>query len=343
MSHARGTKCSHYFFTYEAGKHKMDAMVHGFVGDSSATSYSELMIAGSHHHLEFFQALARYQGNACSMPYKSPMQWFPKLKMRNLNELLTDVKSEWPMKPLAKKIRSTLTAEQLARLPQQFSTVCIPLTHACLVLVDSRVVRCASTDVSNTARWKVLFKCLGKNEEQQFDKLDLYSCFPRPGYARKYERLHYERDHSQPSSPWPYRLPANQTYNKDLQAALKDRMSKYGFVMIPLSSDHVHHYMENMAQYMKSLMAWPEHLSPLSLEVLKTSDTLNHRHLYRNITQKQSKHIPMIHGRTRYGHYCPALRNLFSDIESIVAHAYSVMYPEDHQIWATTAEIIVQF
>lgn len=346
MSRYRGKHCTHLFHTYEAGKKKLEITVHGFVGEASGSAFSELLVAGSHRHAEFFEALSKHQEQWRSQPCASPMTWYPKLKLRQLNEHVQDVKKTQPETKLGRKIRKALTEKQLEALPDQFYSVCLPLQHSCLIVVNPRVLRClTSAENCSTVRWKIEFKCLGRDAQDTTFLLtssDSLSVYPRPIYARNYECKHAKGIQTQ--SPWPTQLKMPEHWDDNLLAIFQKRLHDYGFAVLPLSSVYVQQQVEKVSHYLKQLMAWPAHLSPLSVEVLKKplDHCLEKKHLYRNVKQRQSKHIPDRHGRTRYGHYCTSLKTLATDLSLLISHAFRATFSECDQIWVTTAEIIVQ-
>jgi hypothetical protein len=351
ITQGRAKKCAQYFHTFQPYRHKLHTIVHGFIGTQCATSYSYVIIVGSHHHIEFFNSLHRHGVDNKSLPLQSNTTWYPHLKLSEVNAILSEVRNINTTLQIAQKIRTDLTNEQTQALPESFSLACIQLDKPCLIIINPKTIRCGTSQESNTVRWKTMYKCISNNSTQTSSIChdDLQTDFPGPESARNYEK------YTRTQTPWPKLLTSTttpQVYDPGLQDALRCKLDEYGVVLIPLCPLRTQKYVNIMSTYLKNLMQWPNHVNILDVSLMKTvcadylpevlPQGLQKNHLFRYSRQRQSKHIPATHGFTKYGHYCEELENLLDDIQIIITHAFSVTFPEDKHIWVTTAELIVE-
>lgn len=331
-----------YFYTYERGKHKVSVSVCGYVGPPSSTSYSEILILGSHLYPYFFNNILEFVNPTIIPTAARPntvISEFPGVTIRDFNEILKDLKNPFPRRCVSKYLLTKLTRTQLDNLPPRFNAMCVKLTQPCLHIVDSRVVRCHTGNTStDLARWKAVFKCIAK-EDGILTKVDHYTCHSHAATARKFEEVMLRTE----TSNWPRKI--NTTSHSRLKPFLKEVLTQEGHVTIPLSGNHVKPYMNHMATYLHHLMNWPDHIQPLNAQALHSilhSKLLPDVYMFRNVRHLQSKHIPIHNGRTRYGHYCTPLATLFKDVQPIVSQCFSILFPGLDSFWVTTVEIVVQ-
>lgn len=341
-----------------------DIVVHGFTGEVSKTSYTELYISGSHKYPDFFKILAKCwkhttQVNQCHLT------WFPGLKMKQVNEILQDLRQERPVFVISQKMKKYLNTEYIQTLPEKFYGVYIPVTEPCISFIHPQTLRCGTTTKSNTIRWKIAYRCITSQQNNTIRKiLDLveasdpknlndskeshevsheYSMFPYPQAARTYEEIMC--GHS--DVLWPYEVKPSPQLDSELVQAIKNSVEKHGIATIPLSSQFLQRYIEELEKYMYQMMNYhPKELEMKNLfqpGVLQKSEEKQKEYHYRNVKQKQSKHIPQGHGRTLYGHHSKAIKQLLMDISPVISHAVHAIYPESIHATINTSELIIQY
>ena len=334
-SSARSRRAYHNLYREDRGR-QMDVIIHSFVGDTSSTSFSDLYVAGSHRHIEFFLALNHF--HLTSIPFGRNQKGnlirgrcnFARLTMTGLNELVAQVKSP-PSTADTKavvRIRSALTPEQIAALPNRFDAFVLPLDQTCLIITDSRVLRRQCTNaVSDTVRWKFLYTC----EEGEHLRKDT----PERSYvcARNYERVMFPGR----ALLWPYRLTVPLQFDDNLEAMIRGQLDKFGVVCIPLSRDHIMGYTSQAATHLQTLLKVPVDQTLLSVDFFRNMDKA---FMYRNPGLTMSRHFHELTGRSYYGGNCEALKRVFTEVEFIVQHAFG---HGSKPVWACNAEIVVQW
>ena len=139
---------------------------------------------------------------------------------------------------------------------------------------------------------------------------------------------------------WPYMLRSDITCPAGLSDMLAEKLERYGVACIPLSQDHISAYTQSVSQYLGRLMHLPPENSLLDMSFVKERLDSSPELLYRNKGQECSRHIHVLTGRTLYGRYCLALKQLFQEIEFLVRCVFS---EKSRNIWTTSAEILFQY
>jgi hypothetical protein len=347
LTNHRKKPCLQYYTEKkQPNQNKLDILIHGFTGETCKNSYTELFISGSHQHPEFFQLLAKYWNVPTSL-VGSSATWYVKLQIRELNEIVKDIKQEKPMKTISKHIKLHLSEKNIQNLPNEFYGVYLPVKEPSISFIHPQTLRCQTNTTSNTIRWKVLYSCIffpdthKLNEEKDLKRDTSYSCFPRPQAARTFEMKHMNIHSVEPL--WPFSIKPLIKYNQDLLKQIKDSMDQHGLVTIPLSDHFIQQYIRYFESYMKQIMKCPPDKDLFNIETLRNSEEKEKIYHYRNTEQSFSKHIPGRHGRTHYGHYCPALKQLFLNVTPVVSHALKALYPDEIQGYITTSELIIQY
>jgi len=326
--------------------------VHDFVGEAHNSSFTDMYIAESHRHPEFFRELQRVLKGT---PTETGTEQYVGLTLTLLNTLVAYLKYGVVKHTSAFKadvLRAHLTPEQIRALPDQFSAFTLPMAHSFVLVVDANVLRrpCYS-HTSSTIRWKYVYHCVElEGPYDQPDQTEFWGSsvtnVSLPQFARRYEiKVASELAGCNVllEDPWPYHVVSSAPVPEGLPELMKASLEKYGVACIPLSNDHIAPYTARASQYLSRLMRLPNPLSLSDVAFVKTqlsqeNDTTV-AWLYRNKKQFFSRHVHALTGRTSYGHYCLALKQLFQELEFLVRSAFS----EQGNIWATTAEIILQY
>lgn len=332
MTNKNLSRLMQYHFTNNVEKHCMDIVVHGFQGETCRKSFSEIYIAGSHNHPQFFKLLQHAHRDPFVARHLSETTWIPRVRLREINQLLVDMRLETPLLPISRQIKNSLSEAECKALPREFKGYCLPVAEPCISFIHPALLRTMTDCPSKTIRWKFLFRCRSLNTSLKdvLDERDMYSIFPQPYFARKYEENLIER-----KSPWPYKIKAHDT-DPQLLHIMKQRIQDIGILTLPISTDFVARYINLCNAYMHKLMQCP---SDIPIITLMAKDSV---YRYRNRANFRSSHIPMHTGRTMYGHHCTNLKALCLEIEPLIYGLFHCMYPDDNQIWVTTSEIIIQ-
>lgn len=325
-----------FHFTDVGEKRMLDVVVHGYRGEKSVRSATEIYIPGSHKHVHFFKLVSQFLQYITSHRtdfFKSTGTWMAGLTLRDVNDILQDLNQERPHRLWIREIKSLLTPEELAALPKKFVGACLPVNDPNISFIHPSVVRGSTATCSETVRWKFLFRCRSlKQGSEIVDDVDMLSVFPNPRIARCYEEAQNEGT----PSPWPYLISPKHAKNQQLQDMVHRALDTIGFVTLPLSAEFVDQHIRAIEKYMYKLMKCPEEKS------LFMEETDSKTHYYRSEKGFTSKHIPDSTGRTLYGHYSSEMKNLCVHIEPLLFNVMTSLYPKDDQIWVTTSEIIIQ-
>lgn len=345
-------------FHRQSGRYRYQVMVHDFVGVINGSSYTDMYIAGSHKHPEFFREVCRHCTGLPVSATVAASDRFPGLTMDWLNSAVQFIKHAVIANKSAldaESIRERLTPEQIAALPERFDAFLLPVHKTCLVISDTALLRrpCYTT-TSNTVRWKYVFNCMEFPTAQETPEPSdsLADNYLAPQHARRHEMLtmglvpSFEGARMLVEEPWPYRLPPHSTgWDASLHALIREGLDRNGVVCIPLANDHIARHTAQVAEYLGRLMHIPDpRKNLLDVQFVKRlkSEQDNptvQQWLFRNPAQFLTRHIHDMTGRTLYGHYCGALKRMFTELEFLVRYAFG---PNAH-VWATTAEIFLQF
>lgn len=336
----------------EGVRQRYQITVHDFVGDTHNSSFTDMYIAGSHRHPEFFRELQRVLKGT---PTETGTEQYMGLTLSLLNTMVTYLKYGVVKHTAALKadvLRSSLTPEQIQALPERFSAFTLPMASSFVLVVDTNVLRrpCYS-HTSATVRWKYVYNCVEfEGAYEQPDQTEAWgSNVSLPQFARRYEmsvasEMVGTKCKVLLEDPWPYHVVSPGTaVPEGLPALVKESLAKYGVACLPLSHEHLAPYTLQVSQYLSRLMRLPDPLSLADVafvkEQLAQENDTTAAWLYRNKKQFFSRHVHALTGRTSYGHYCQALKQLFQELEFLVRSAFS----EQGNVWATTAEIILQY
>lgn len=327
-------------------------VVHDFLGAAHKASFTDLFIAGSHRHPEFFRELQRVLKGT---PVESGNEQYVGLTLDWLNAVVGYLKHGVISNKSALKadvLKQRLTAAQIDALPERFSAFTVPMDQTFVMVVDTRVLRrpCYSMQ-SRTVRWKYVFNCVAL--ERPGDRPEQTEAWPTnasvPQFARRHEveiaaRVTGTDCKVLLEDPWPYHVSTDTAVPEGLPALLRDSLEQYGVACVPLSHDHVAQYTTAVATYLGRLMRLPDPAALLDVAFVKDQLTSESETtlpwLYRTKNQC-SRHVHVLTGRTLYGHYCLTLKKLFQDLECLVRGAFAAG-PEAN-LWATTAEIVLQY
>ena len=186
-------------------------------------------------------------------------------------------------------------------VPECFQACIFQLSELCLSIVDCGIIRChTNIQVSDMLRWSCNYKISNQYESK---------ALPHPcaRQARNFEEKCKTRE-----SDWPYKIPKSET----------EDFSNFCFFKISntsLLNKHVHEW----EKYLQDLLKF---------------DKQGNINEYRNVNQKQSKHIPAVHGRTFYGHYIQSNLELFQLFEPLTLKICNF-----NDYYVTTCDLTVQF
>jgi len=325
-----------FHFVNTGSKHMLDVVVHGFRGDRCARSATEIYIPGSHKNTHFFQLLSQYLQYMTSCRtkfFKSTGTWLGGLRLRDINDVLVDLRKDRPDRMWVREMKALLTPEEISGLPKKFVGACLPVGEPNISFIHPGVVRGTTLTQSNTVRWKFLYRCRSfAGQTEVIDETDMLSIFPNPKIARCYENAQNENK----VSPWPYLIATKTPENKSLQDMIQKALDAIGFVTLPLSPDFVNQHINSVETYMYQLMKCPREKS------LFPENSEEKHHYYRYSKCYTTKHIPDTTGRTMYGHYSAEMKDLCLQIEPLILDVFRCLYPKDDRIWVTTSEIIIQ-
>lgn len=339
-------------------RQRYSVTVHDFLGEAHPSCFTEMFIAGSHRHPEFFRVVQQHL--AKGLPHEGGQEPFPGLTLTWLNAVVTYLKTgvvEHVAALKAESWRQQLTPAQIAALPPRFAAFTLPMDQSFVLVADAQVLRrpCYGPSGAGTVRWKYVYHCVAL--ETATDRpaanepwISGATSASGTGALRQLARR-YEADVAGASvplvEPWPCRVTApTPPPVAGLSALLGDALARYGVVCLPLAQDHIRQYTAEVAQYLGQLLRLPPSVSLADVNFVKTrltheapDDDTAAGWLYRNKGQFCSRHIQTLTGRTWYGHYCPALQRLWQELNFLVA---SALAPHS-DVWTLTAEIVLQY
>lgn len=274
-----------------------------------------LVVLDSHVHLGFFEALGALS------PWKSKRQfgweYFPRLTMVRLNQLLGDVRAQKPSSPAAAAMRSRLSAQDLARLPRKFQAAVLP--SASVALLHPQLVRCAMiTDPppSSQGSLSLCFKLVVQTEPA-LDAKETYFRWQTAAAARTYEP-DLENPIAEPTFPYRVALAATPLAPK---TSPNSPPLEQGVRCFGLESDVWQNLHARTSAYWRRVVA-PSGGSR------------------RQPWRRASSHVVQRDGQTRYGHHCQALRRASLWLLPLCLEAVRNACPWGRFVFVATAQIV---
>lgn len=294
---------------------RYEIMIHTFVGQKNASFATEMIIAQSYRHPAFFNTLLRL---------------IPNFDMATLNSIVCHLKTgknvclkSTRLRETLPEIRKTLTAADIQSLPDRFDAILLPVDTAFLVMFHGGTVRriCSNKD-SDTVRYKYVYHCDGPTGAHEA--------------AAIYENKMMDGKVGNIRKPlWPHRVTGTPDSN-ETAIKIQTCLQTFGVVCIPLANEYLVQQTHGVAAHLATLMGVPDEKLLLSTSFFKHDLVKHPEWEFRVHNQKQSYHIHSATGYTGYGHTCETLKNMWKNIEFLVASA-------GIQGDITTAEIRVQF
>ena len=273
-------------------------------------AFNTIFILGSQNHHVLFEAIqTQFVKNF------NDKRVYPHLTMKILNETVLKLRGNHSE---VAKIRKIIGENYV--LPLCFQACIFYLPILCFTVIDSKIVRChTNVQMPNVAKWSCTYNIqediLGKlgsceTASSLGIKSSLETTCSRDTKSSPLSRVqkqarNFESKHAEKyllSSPWPYTLSNNDPPWQPV--SMFQKSNTHPLICIEI---------QDVTMILEFISKWEEYLK--SLIMFDKDNCLNK---YRHQNQKQSKHIPNIHGQTFYGHYLETNFDLFKILESVL-------------------------
>ncbi len=306
LTRCRHKNTLHYFCGTNTSE--LEVEVH-FFSDPACKTGQYVIIEDSHNHVALFLSIRAHilqQGMVSDYPH---VTYFPKLSMKGLNDIVAGLhRGDAAVDAVRKDIGPDYP------LPKRFFASLVGHSEQCVSVMDARTVRCVThcPDEARSEHTSCRFRVL---INEACDSMDSNACLPLslfPQQARRFELsrgLHasWPMDFENPKEPNLLNQPTVIAIDEDLGLCLHRKFQNHVALIAGVPPD------TSLYKYLDE-------------------------HPYRYKGQKQSKHAPLVHGRTLYGHCLQDAKDVGRFIADVVFKTYNAT-----RLRITTADIALHW
>lgn len=337
----RNKSTLHYFCSSNNENLKeLEVLLHQKKNDIPVKTY--IFIENSHKHQHFFNLLQKYHIGS-RKAVRENVIFYPNLSMTTINNALTCCHNEKGCDNLRKAL-TAVDSDYSKKLPKRFDAYTTHLPETSIEFIYPSILRCVVSVDNDATMISCRFRCISTNESKTNMFENMKPPFSKPQQSRTFEQTLF-----QDSIVWPYKYENKKNNYKEkednriVNSLFQVYLNRFGFVVLPLCLDFLSISSQEWCTHIGQLITRRVNRSNIYTiqDIQKLSDDFELTYRFKN--QKQSAHIPQVHGVTLYGHCLKYNLLIIEQVLPIIEVALFSIYNQMLYTIVGTADIIVLF